>query len=80
MRSLMPLWTGLKKMCQEEEEGLSQSGIRKEKERRREKELKRIYWHKNKPGQVFAPLTLDPIVEVMSKEMKSFKDLEKVTG
>ena len=43
-------------------------------------ELKRIHWHKIKPGQVSAPLILDPTVEEMSKEMKTFEDLEKLTG
>ena len=72
------------KMCQEEDDGtrpIHRPRSWKEEERRREKELKRTHWHKNKPGQVSAPLILDPTAGDMSKEMKSVcKDLEKVTG
>ena len=68
------------KCAERKMKGPGQSGRRRRGGGRREKELKRIHWHKNKPGQVSAPLILDPTVKEMSKEMKSFEDLEKVTG
>ena len=76
MRSSKPLSTGLRKCakCQEEDDGtrpIHRPRSWKEEERRREKELKRTHWHKNKPGQVSAPLILDPTAGDMSKEMKS---------
>ena len=53
----------------------------KEKERRREKELKRTNWHQSKENQVSAPLILDPTAGDMTKDMKAVcKGFETVTG
>ena len=72
------------KMCVEEDEGvrpIHRPRSWKEKERRREKELKRTNWHQSKEKQVSAPLILDPTAGDMTKDMKAVcRDFEKVTG
>ena len=72
------------KMCMEEDEGIRpihRPRSWKEKERRREKELKRTNWHQSKDNQVSAPLILDPTAGEMTKDMKVVcKDFETVTG
>ena len=72
------------KMCMEEDEGvrpIHRPRSWKEKERRREKELKRTNWHQSKAKQVSAPLIIDPTAGEMTKDMRAVcKDFEKVTG
>ena len=72
------------KMCVEEDEGvrpIHRPRSWKEKERRREKELKRTNWHQSKAKQVSAPLILDPTAGEMTKDMRAVcNDFEKVTG
>ena len=72
------------KMCVEEDEGvrpIHRPRSWKEKERRREKELKRTNWHQSKAKQVSAPLIIDPTAGEMTKDMRAVcKDFEKVTG
>ena len=72
------------KMCEEEDKGgrpVHRPREWRERERRREKELKVVNWHKNQKNQVSAPLILDPTAGSMTKEMKIVcNQFEKVTG
>ena len=72
------------RMCVEEDEGIRpihRPQSWKEKERRKEKELKRTNWHQSKAKQVSAPLIQDPTAGDMTRDMKAvYKDFEKVTG
>ena len=72
------------RMCVEEDEGvrpIHRPRSWKEKERRREKELKRTNWHQSKAKQVSAPLILDPTAGEMTRDMRAVcNDFEKVTG
>ena len=53
----------------------------KEKERRREKELKAQNWHKRRRGQVSAPLIIDPTAGGLTDDFKEVcTKFEKVTG
>ena len=72
------------RMCEEEDKGgrpVHRPREWREKERRREKELKLSNWHKTKINQVSAPLILDPTAGNFTKEMKKVcVKFEKVTG
>ena len=72
------------RMCEEEDKGgrpVHRPREWREKERRREKELKLSNWHKTKKKQVSAPLILDPTAGNLTKEMKEVcVKFEKVTG
>ena len=72
------------KMCEEEKNGgrpVHRPRGWRERERRKEKELKAVNWHKNQKNQVSAPLILDPTATSMTKEMKMVcNNFEKVTG
>ena len=53
----------------------------RESERRMEKEIKSVYWHKSEKGQVSAPLIIDSVAGNMTNEMKIVcKNFENVTG
>ena len=71
------------RMCEEEDKGgrpVHRPREWREKERRREKELKLSNWHKTKKNQVSAPLILDPTAGNLTKEIKEVcVKFEKVT-
>ena len=72
------------KLCKEEDEGVRpvhRPREWKEKERRREKEMKSQTWHRKERGQVSAPLIIDPTAGGLTADFKEVcTKFEKVTG
>ena len=72
------------KMCRDEDAGvrsIHRPRVWKEKERRKEKEMKQKNWHKSRQNQISAPLILDPVEGEMTNEMKAVcNKFEEVTG
>jgi hypothetical protein len=71
-------------MCDDEDKGIRpvhRSRAWREKERKREKEIKVTNWHTNQLNQVSAPLILDPTAGSMTNEIKEVcRKFESVTG
>ena len=71
------------KMCEEEDAGVRpvhRPREWREKERRQEKEQKKNSWHQSKPGQISAPLIIDPTAGPLTEDMKEVcRKFEEVT-
>ena len=81
IKSALDRW---EKLCKEEDEGVRpvhRPREWKEKERRREKEMKSQTWHRKEKGQVSAPLIIDPTAGGLTADFKEVcTKFEKVTG